>query len=322
MNIALLNQIRDAAGEFLPLERLGSSAGQVREDIETLEWFGFGFEWHPYLGVAYRGAAQRLCPDQIEFDLNTKVIGRRVAVWNRVGSTNDLAAAALHSRANEGLVILAEEQTAGRGQRGRQWAAPSSTSILMSLLIFPPEELAEPVWLTALGALAVVDLVSTSVGQQARIKWPNDVRVEGRKLAGILVERGLGSVIGIGLNVNLRAADFPAELSDTATSLQTLTGSEAPLDRSEIARQLIQRLDERYVASLKDGPEALAEDWARVSEHLGRWVRVATPHQSWEGRLDALDFRLGMRLTQQSDPSPRIVDLGQVVSLVELPEPG
>ena len=103
--------------------------------------FGFGIEQHPYRGASYVGPADRLCPDQIEHELATRWLGRRIVVWNRVTSTNDLAARAGASGSNDGLVILAEEQTSGRGRRGRSWTAPPRSSILMSVLLFPPPQL-------------------------------------------------------------------------------------------------------------------------------------------------------------------------------------
>jgi BirA family biotin operon repressor/biotin-[acetyl-CoA-carboxylase] ligase len=154
VNIPLLRRLRDAAGRFVPLVELGSAIDQVQSDLEELAAFGFGLERHPYWGVAYRGPADRLCPDQIEDDLGTRRIGRRIAVWNRVASTNDIAVRAAASTANEGLVVLAEEQSAGRGRRGRSWTAPAGSSVLMSVLLFPPAELTETAWLTALGAVA------------------------------------------------------------------------------------------------------------------------------------------------------------------------
>ena len=110
MNIALLEMIREAGGEFVPFELLGPDLFGVFTDLDELEAFGFGLERHPYHGVAFRAPSPRLCPDQIEWKLGTRTIGRRVAVWNRVGSTNDLAARASSSLANEGLAILAEER--------------------------------------------------------------------------------------------------------------------------------------------------------------------------------------------------------------------
>jgi BirA family biotin operon repressor/biotin-[acetyl-CoA-carboxylase] ligase len=291
---------------FLPLHRLQGTPA----DLDELEAFGFVLERHPIQGVAYRGPSPRLCPDQIEWELGTRVIGRRVAVWNRVSSTNDLAAKAATSQANDGLVILAEEQTSGRGRRGRSWTAPGGSSILMSVLIFPPPILDDLGWLTALGAVAVAEVVADFTQLDPRIKWPNDVRVGGKKISGILVERGQGTALGIGLNVNVEA--FPDELRDSATSLRLLMGDR--LDRSEIARALIQRLDFHHARALADGPETLDEAYRAKSEHLGHRVEVSTVNSGTiVGRLVGLDLRSGLTV---EGTELRQVSGGEVVSIV------
>ncbi len=305
MNIALLVQLREAGGAFVAIDTLGSSRDAVLRDLDELTAFGFAIEHHPYLGAAYRAPAERLCPDQIEYQLGTRRIGRRIAVWNRVASTNDLAARASTSTVNQGLVILAEEQSAGRGSRGRTWTAPARSSVLMSVLLFPPDgQLAEPAWLTALAAVAVAEVVSEWTGRAAAIKWPNDVRVDGRKIAGILVERGAGAVIGIGLNANLATADFPDELRDKATSLQILLG--APVDRSDLVRALIRRLDDHFDASERQGPSVLNLPWRERSEHLGRLVAVSTLDGTLRGRLDELDLTDGLRLSLEDGQSRQV----------------
>lgn len=300
MNVALLRKLREAGGAHVPYASLGDTPGELDE----LEAFGFVIERHPVHGVAYRGPAERLCPDQIEDGLGTKRVGRRIAVWNRVGSTNDLAAQAARSAANEGLVVLAEEQTAGRGRRGRSWAAPPRTSVLMSALLFPPESLADPAWLTALGAVAVAEVVTAWTGHDARIKWPNDVRVDGRKIAGILVERGAGAVVGIGLNANLDRDELPPELRETATSLRILLGSR--IDRSELVQDLIRRLDHLYEGARETGPAALAQTWHDRSEHLERDVIVHTREGAWAGRLVGLDLFDALTLATADQGTRRI----------------
>ncbi len=225
MNIPLLRRLRDALGRFVPLVDLGTDRHSLHCVLDELEAYGFGLERHPYWGVAYRGPADRLCPDQIEDDLDTLKVGRRVAVWSRVRSTNDVAVRAAASTANDGLVVLAEEQSAGRGRRDRTWTAPPGSSILMSVLLFPPPALAETAWLTALGAVATAEVVAAWTAEAAAItiKWPNDVLAGGRKIAGILVERGQGAVIGIGLNANIDPT-HSTEAPRAATSLSIVSG--------------------------------------------------------------------------------------------------
>lgn len=296
MNAAILARLRDARGGYVPLAELGEIVERTRSELDELAAFGFALERHPYLGVAYRGPAARLCPDQIEWQLGTRLIGRRIAVWDRVASTNDVAAAAARSRSNDGLVVLAEAQTAGRGRRGREWVAPAETSLLMSTLLFPSGAMAEPWWLMALGAVAVAEVASSAVGCEARIKWPNDVRFEGRKIAGILVERGAGAVVGIGLNVNTTDDDFPEEWSSGVTSLRVIGGR--PLDRSELARELMRHLDDHYESARRDGPSRLAAVWRAHLEPLGRDVALSTREGIVRGRLVEADLEHGLRIVE------------------------
>ncbi len=319
----LLDRLRSAAGAFVPWGDLGPEPEALLADLAGLEAFGFALERHPYQGVAYRGPAARLCPDQIEWRLGTKVVGRRVAVWNRVASTNDLAAGASSSLANDGLVVLAEEQTAGRGSRGRTWTTPPASSVLMSVLLFPPKALEDPAWLTALAAVSVADVVALGDGElgpsssrlSPRIKWPNDVRVDGRKVAGILVERGQGTVIGIGLNVNVDRAEFPDHLRGSATSLRCLHGRR--LDRSAVVRDLIDRLDHYYDQSIAHGPDWLNGRYGHYSEHRGHRVEVRVGPGRRTGRLVDIDLRRGLLLGLDDGRAARIAthDIGSIANL-------
>jgi BirA family biotin operon repressor/biotin-[acetyl-CoA-carboxylase] ligase len=317
VNIELLDRLRRAGGEFLLGPLLGDDPGRLSRELDELVAFGFGLERHPYRGTAYRGPAARLCPDQIEWGWQPRHIGRRIAVWDRVVSTNDLAARAASSVANDGLVVMSESQSAGRGRRGRSWAAPPHSAILMSVLIFPPPPLADPSWLTALGAVAVAKTIADFTGLVPRIKWPNDVRIGGLKVAGILVERGArpGVVVGIGLNVNLDEMDFPAELSGVATSLSHLIGSK--VDRSELARALINRLDDLYCEGLDLGLEPLGQPWREMSEHLGFQVEVVHRDGAHRGLL--VDVALGHSLTFELEDG-RVLDVaeGSISSLRSL----
>ena len=171
----------------------------------------------------------------------------------------------------------------------------------MSVLLFPPPALDDPGWLTALGAVAVAEVVAEQQGLDAKIKWPNDVRVDGKKLAGVLVERGQGAVLGIGVNVNV--PQFPEPLDQTATSLQILKGE--PVDRSEFVRSLIERLDHLHQRATEQGPHSLNEFYLRRSEHLHRQVEVDTTEGRRVGRLVGIDLLEGLVLeadTRQAIP--------------------
>ena len=328
LNIRLLDRLREAGGEFVAWPVLNAESSQAAAEVAALADFGFRLESHPVHGVAYRGPSPRLCPDQIEHNLGTQVIGRQVAVWNRVTSTNDLAMRAASSRSNHGLAILAEEQTAGRGSRGRVWTAPPRSSVLLSVLLFPPPELDDPVCLNALAAYSVAGVVWGWLGDRlglkpdsheppsVTIKWPNDVRINGRKVAGILVERGKRAVIGIGLNVNTLAADFPPELRQIATSLAVELGE--PLDRSALVRDLLGNLDVLYHCVLHSGISGLNSCYNWHSEHFGHEVDVQTDQGVISGRLGQLDLRAGLKVGP-TDQDARPIPIAKVASISNRP---
>ncbi len=293
-----------AAGEsFVAPDDLGDDPAQAARDLDALIGFGYQIGRDDLGRFTYEGPAPRLCPDQIEHDLGTRWIGRRIAVWNRVSSTNDLASQASGSTSNEGLVVLAEDQTRGRGRRGRAWIAPTRSSILMSVLLFPPPGLVSAgdpaaglAWLTTLAAVATAETTAAWTPCEPSIKWPNDVRVAGRKIAGVLVERGVAGavVLGVGLNVNIAHDQLPPDLREVATSIQIEHGR--PVDRSEVARRLIRRLDYWYDASLAQGPLPLTSAWRSRCEHMGRQVEIATPLETLTGVLVNLDPETGLIL--------------------------
>lgn len=277
MNGEFLNRLIEADGAFVRVFDYLASPDEFDRVLAEFAAFGFGIEVRgegDRIEAAIRAPAFRLCPDQIEWRLETRTIGRRIAVWNRVTSTNDVAFRASSSQANDGFVALAEEQTAGRGRRGGVWSAERGSSILMSVLLFPKPPLDDPFWLTALAAVAVSRGVDEAIGEPgvARIKWPNDIRVNERKIAGILVERRDATVLGIGLNVNQSAESWPADLAEKATSLRAISGRFG--DRSRIVRALIATLDDYYHRVSEQGLELLAREWFDRCEFRDRSVRV------------------------------------------------
>jgi BirA family biotin operon repressor/biotin-[acetyl-CoA-carboxylase] ligase len=171
---------------------------------------------------------------------------------------------------------------------GRAWVAPPESALLFSLLLFPPESLNRSEFLTAWSAVAVAEEIRFQFGLDGRIKWPNDVRIDDRKLCGILVERRVGTVVGIGLNVATRPEEFPVELRGCATSMRIECGRE--IDRTELAADLLFRLDRLYQEALDVGPISVWERWSDLAEDLAERPIVATTRRRQiAGRL--LDVR-------------------------------
>jgi BirA family biotin operon repressor/biotin-[acetyl-CoA-carboxylase] ligase len=223
-----------------------------------------------------------------EWQLATRRLGRRVLVFDRIDSTNTRAAAMAVDPANDGLAILADEQTAGRGQHGRRWSCQRGLGVLLSVLVFPPAALRRPVMLAAWAAVSVCQTIHRSTGLKARIKWPNDVLIQDRKVCGILIEQARGTVVGIGLNVNqaddaLAAAGLPG-----AGSLATLGGRS--LDCRSMARLLLGELDREYDQLCRGNLNRLEARWKRGTGLLGKAVVVEAADGFVRGRLQAMGW--------------------------------
>lgn len=218
-----------------------------------------------------------------EWHLETRRLGRRVLVYDCVESTNTLAAGLADDPGQDGLVVLAAEQSSGRGQHGRSWHCPAGSGVLLSVLLFPPPALRRPVLLAAWAAVAVCETIRRSIGAAARVKWPNDVLVQGRKVCGILIEQGRGTVVGIGLNVNQSAEVFAAAGLPDAGSLALF--ADGPRDCRDMARLLITQLDAEYQRLLDGDLASLEERWAERVGLLDREVLVEGHTANHRGRL-------------------------------------
>ena len=224
-----------------------------------------------------------------EWALDTRFVGRRILVYDRLDSTNNTAAQLADDPANDGVAVLAVEQTAGRGQHGRRWQCRPGDGVLMSVLLFPSPALRRPAVLTAWAAVAVCETVRRLTGLEPRIKWPNDVLLRGRKVCGILIEQGRGAVVGVGLNLRQTAHHFAAAGLPNASSLSQFTG--ADLDACSTAEILLRFMDEEY-ARLRAGDLATLEAcWNRHLALVGRDVVVERyDGPAHHGRLLSLGF--------------------------------
>jgi BirA family transcriptional regulator, biotin operon repressor / biotin---[acetyl-CoA-carboxylase] ligase len=219
-------------------------------------------------------------------------IGHRIEVHGTIGSTNDRAAALL-AEGDEGVAVVAEEQGAGRGRRGRTWTSPPGLNLLLSVGIRPVLIARRAAWLGMAAALAVHRAASSVVPSGATgLKWPNDlVAADDRKVGGLLVDttlggdRVVGAVIGIGLNVNWAVADMPDEIRLTATSLAELCG--APVDRVVLLEALLDALEEE-LHDLEAG-RSPRDRYRAACRTLGRHVVVEIGGRRVEGRAADLD---------------------------------
>lgn len=249
--------------------------------------------------------AAALDQQQLLANLQTSVIGRKLHCFESIDSTNRIARRYADQGAPEGTVVLAEHQSSGRGRLNRSWLAPPRSSILCSIVLYPPLKPEYLFRLTMLASIAVVDSLREAAGISSGIKWPNDIYAGGKKLCGILTEidgdanRLRYAVIGIGLNVNNSCKG--TELEEQATSLADISGRECP--RQEILQRLLQNLDRLY-SRLDDA--GLPAQWQQRCMHLGKRVQILDGPTILEGTARGITDR-GHLLLESSGAVQEII---------------
>jgi BirA family biotin operon repressor/biotin-[acetyl-CoA-carboxylase] ligase len=242
----------------------------------------------------------------------------QVIFFKRTGSTNDVALALAAGGGRDGAVVVADEQTAGRGRHGRSWFSPPGSGLYVSVVLCPSDAAADPQRATGLmtltAGLALTEGVETATGLRADIKWPNDLFVARRKLAGILAESVSSDpgrvVLGYGLNVSARA--YPRELGDRATSLESELGR--PIDRAVVCAQTLVAIAARYRDLLGGRFDAILDGWRhRAPASRGARVTWSTPSGPQHGVTAGVDER-GALLVRVGDHLETIVG-GQVTWL-------
>jgi BirA family biotin operon repressor/biotin-[acetyl-CoA-carboxylase] ligase len=289
-----------------------SSLEEVRQAIEELEQLGYKFETHPHLGLRLSSVPDRLTSDDIRLRMKSqpRVIGSEILVFQETGSTNDVTEYLARSGAREGVVVFAESQTRGRGRYGRTWVSPAGKGLWFSVLLRPPLTPSQVSRITVAASVAVARCLREVCGVDARIKWPNDVTVNGAKVCGVLTElRGeadevRAAIVGIGVDVNCEAADLPAELAGVATSLLMATGKKQ--DRVELAARLLEALDVMYRAAVENF-DGVIHEWARLCTTLGKQITVDVGGNQRRGWAQALDGDGALLLRMDNGRTERIL---------------
>ena len=197
-------------------------------------------------------SVDRLIADELQAHFACATIGRQIIVLEQTGSTNDAILRVATPSSKEGLVLFAEHQTAGRGQRGNRWESVAAKGLWFSILLRPKILVNDSAQLTIWAIEAISDVIRTELSLQPAIKLPNDIQVHGRKVAGVLVEMRAQekaphlAIVGIGINVNQSLQDFPRELQSRAISLAMAL--QQPVDRQKFAVAVLQNLDRTYQA--------------------------------------------------------------------------
>jgi len=275
-------------------QKLNVTRTAVWKQIRGLRRDGYNIVARPRAGYLLAGVPDRLYPEEILDGLGTAFVGRQVFYRETVLSTNDLAKELARGGVPEGTLVVAEEQSGGRGRMGRAWHSPAGAGLWFSLVLFPPVNPSDASQLTMLTAVAATRAVRSAADVPAVIKWPNDLLVKNKKVVGILTELSAEMdrvnylVVGVGINVNQEEADFPEEIRRTATSLKIETGRR--LCRLKLLRAVLVEFERWYSFWLKEGFAPVLAAWKELSVTVKNCpVRAVHLNDTWDGLVEDVD---------------------------------
>ncbi|MEQ7049402.1 biotin--[acetyl-CoA-carboxylase] ligase [Paenibacillus alvei] len=297
MSDQLLAWFKEHPGEFISGEeisrRLEISRTAVWKQINRLRSKGYEFEAVPKMGYRLVQMPTQLDELSLLAKLKTSKLGHQLRIIARTESTQNEAAAWARQGAEDGAVIIAEEQTVGRGRHGKNWHSPAGKGIWMSLILRPQIPLQFTPQLTLLSAVALCRAMKRMTDVDLGIKWPNDILYEDKKVCGILTEssaedeRLVHVIAGIGISVNLEEHDYPDELRSKVTSLKIASGKE--IDRASLLAECLFELEQLYKLYVEQGFAPIRTLWEAQSVTIGRSLSVTTPNGIVSGVAQGLD---------------------------------
>lgn len=267
------------SGEVIS-EKFNVTRTAVWKQINSLRKEGYEIESVTNRGYRLVKDTNQITAAGILSQLNTKIIGKNVICLEEVDSTNNYAKSVAAKGAKDGTIIIAEQQNAGRGRLGRSWSSAKEKGIWMSLLLRPEIEPQRAQIITLAAAVAVVQALRPLLGDRVKVKWPNDVLVDGKKICGILTEMSCEMeninylVLGIGVNVNHSMEDFPEDIHRTAASIKLALSQKEDVDRVPVITNILKAFEELYILILEGKTDKVIDNWRIFSATLGKKVRV------------------------------------------------
>lgn len=279
------------SGEQLA-KKLKISRTAVWKHIKELRKMGYQIDSLPHYGYSYIKSTSLLVPEEITVGLGNHIIGKHVLHHNEVTSTQDVADKLARGGAEEGLVVIAEKQTSGRGRRGRTWSSPDKSGIYLSVLLRPDLKPIHIIQIPLVAGVAVARAIQSITPLKPSIKWPNDIYIGNKKVAGILTEVNCDIdtvhyiVLGIGINVNTSTASFPKSIKTIATSISS--EHKQKISRVSLLRQFLVEFEKVYIEFIAHGFSAIAPQWKNYNNTIGSHIKVSEGSKVITGK--ALDI--------------------------------
>lgn len=318
----VLDALVKASGSFVSGTRvsaeLGMSRAAVWKQIEILRKEGYSVSSKPRIGYCLTGVPDRFYPFEVKRLLKAEIMGSEIDYFDSLGSTNDETMKRAVEGAPEGTVVIAEEQTKGKGRLGRAWISPKYQGIWFSIVLRPEVLPAETGLITLAVAVAVARAVKQETGLDVEIKWPNDLLIKGKKVAGILTEMSSEQdkvhfmVVGVGINANVDPGSFPGELRATATSLREQLGRD--VNRVRLLCSVLNELESSYRSFREKRSDEIVRDWKELSSTLGKKVEVKILDRIFVGVAGDIDEG-GQLIIRMPDGELISVSAGEITYL-------
>jgi BirA family biotin operon repressor/biotin-[acetyl-CoA-carboxylase] ligase len=300
------------SGEVLA-QKLGISRVAIWKQIQKLKDTGYKIASDQNLGYCLVSRPDLLLPQEIQRGLSTAYIGKKIFYFSELESTNIIAKEkALHrtETINEGTIIIAERQSAGKGRLGRKWFSPAG-GIWLSIILYPQLSPSYISRITLMTAVAVVKAIKTCTQIKSQIKWPNDIMINEKKVCGILTEMSAELdminwvVVGIGINVNIDHREFPEDIQANTISLKEVSGKEVL--RVKLAQTFLQEFEKYYDKLKRKKFSSILKEWKLYSHTLGRKITVDMGEKITAGEAVDINEEGALILKKEDDELIKII---------------
>lgn len=318
----IIDIFKGSRGEFVSGQALSNkikiTRSAVWKHIEGLRRQGYLILSTPSKGYRLLEAPDRLSASEIRRGIQTKIIGKEILVFDEVDSTNDIAMEMGAKGAEDGLVVVAESQSHGKGRLGRTWISPKGVNLYVSILLRPGFSPHQASALTMMASVATATAIIRTTGLDVEIKWPNDILVGRKKVSGILTEMNAEEerihyvVIGVGVNVNMKEEDFPDNLRMPAASLMECKGGR--VDRSDLLCALLESMDSNFEALKNEGVMSIIPKWRKLCGTLNKKIKIVLPGDVITGVAEDVTQEGGLVITIEEGLT-RVIYAGDVTLL-------
>ncbi len=292
-------------------QRFNISRTAVWKHVKELRRIGYEIDSSPRTGYSFIKSPDLVIPEEILHGLHTSIIGRRILYREEVASTQDEAGEAARTGIEEGAVVISERQTRGRGRKGRLWASPPREGVYFSAILRPNLRPSQIIQVPLIAGVAVCKGIRKVTPLEPRIKWPNDITIGGKKVAGILAEMSCDIdtvdhiIVGIGVNVNTQCSELPEPAREIATSLAERCGEY--VSRVRLVQSILTEFDALYTTFVASGFNALREEWKALDNTIGFWVKVSDVNEEMKGRALDIDGEGFLLVRKENGDVKRII---------------